>query len=414
MKVACWPTPGVNCATPKKVTPMETRFNPNRLFLASCIALVVTAMTFAIRARLELVFELDFELTSQDIGFVFGPAFWGFTLAMMFGGPLVDILGMKRIVWIAFLTHAVGIVLMIAATGFWTLFLAILFTGLGNGLVEAACNPLVATLYPTEKTKMLNRFHVWFPGGIVIGSLVAYLVIDVLVLPWEVLVATLGIPLLAYGYLFLGQELPETERVTMGVSTGGMWKALARPLFIFMAIGMLLTAATELGTNQRIDSLLQETGVSAILVLAFINGIMMVGRAFAGPVVHRLSTTGMLLFSAVFSMVGLVAMSYASGALVFVAAAIFAVGICYFWPTMLGFVSEKIPESGALGLSVMGGLGMLSVSIVLPIMGGFLDGATSGAETLRYMAVLPAILVIGFAFLHFRFSRPGAPAAPGV
>jgi fucose permease len=158
-----------------------------------------------------------------------------------------------------------------------------------------------------------------------------------------------------------------------------------------------------LGTNQRIDSLLQETGVSAILVLAFINGIMALGRAFAGPVVHRLSTTGMLLFSAVFSFLGLIAMSYASGALVFVAAAVFAVGICYFWPTMLGFVSENIPESGALGLSVMGGLGMLSVSIVLPIMGGFLDGASTGAETLRYMAVLPAILVVGFAFLHLKF-----------
>ncbi|NNE70812.1 MAG: MFS transporter, partial [Rhodothermales bacterium] len=319
---------------------MSDRPNANRLFLASCIALIVTAMTFAIRARLELVFEFDFELTSQDIGFVFGPAFWGFTVAMVVGGPLVDILGMKRILRLAFLMHAVGIVGMIVATGFWTLFAAILFTGLGNGLVEAACNPLVATLYPEEKTKMLNRFHVWFPGGIVIGSLVAYLLIDVMVVPWEILVASLLIPLVIYGYLFMGQDMPETERVTMGVSTAGMWKAIGTPLFLFMGFCMLLTASTELGTNQRIDSLLQQTGVPAILVLAFINGIMALGRAFAGPVVHRLSTTGMLLFSAVFSFIGLIAMSYASGALTFVAAAVFAVGICYFWPTMLGFVSE--------------------------------------------------------------------------
>ena len=389
-------------------TPMSTQPNANRLFLASCIALVVTAMTFAIRARLELVFEYDFQLTSQDIGFVFGPAFWGFTVAMVVGGPLVDILGMRRIVGLAFLTHAIGIVGMIFATGFWTLFAAILFTGLGNGLVEAACNPLVATLYPEEKTKMLNRFHVWFPGGIVIGALVAYLLIDVMAVSWEILVASLGIPLLVYGYLFMGQEMPQTERVTMGVSHAGMWKAIAMPLFLFMGFCMLLTAATELGTNQRIDSLLQETGVPAILVLAFINGIMALGRAFAGPVVHRLSTTGMLLFSAVFSFIGLFAMSYASGALTFVAAAVFAVGICYFWPTMLGFVSERIPESGALGLGVMGGLGMLSVSIVLPIMGGFLDAANSGAATLRYMAVLPGILIVAFAALHWRFR--GQPA----
>lgn len=380
---------------------MNDRSNPSRLFLASCIALIVTAMTFAIRAKLELEFAGAFSLTLEDIGLVFGPAFWGFTLAMIIGGPLVDILGMKRIVWIAFTTHALGIVLMIAATGFWSLFAAVLFTGLGNGMVEAACNPLVATLYPDNKTTMLNRFHVWFPGGIVIGSLVAYLVIDILGLPWEVLVGTLALPLVVYGYLFLGQDLPQTERVTMGVSTSGMWKAVATPLFLFMAFCMLLTASTELGTGQRISSLLGDTGVSAILVLAFINGIMALGRAFAGPVVHRLSTSGMLLFSAVFSFLGLIALSYATGAMTFAAAAVFAVGICYFWPTMLGFVSENVPESGALGLSVMGGLGMFSVSIVLPIMGGFLDHATTGADALRYMSVLPAVLIVAFAALHF-------------
>ena len=387
---------------------MNDRYNPSRLFLASCIALIVTAMTFAIRAKLELEFAGSFGLTLEDIGLVFGPAFWGFTLAMIIGGPLVDILGMKRIVWIAFTTHALGIVLMIAATGFWSLFAAVLFTGLGNGMVEAACNPLVATLYPDNKTTMLNRFHVWFPGGIVIGSLVAYLVMDILGLPWEVLVATLALPLVVYGYLFLGQELPQTERVTMGISTSGMWKAVAAPLFLFMAFCMLLTASTELGTGQRISSLLGDTGVSAILVLAFINGIMALGRAFAGPVVHRLSTSGMLLFSAVFSFLGLIALSYASGAMTFAAAAVFAVGICYFWPTMLGFVSERVPESGALGLSIMGGLGMFSVSIVLPIMGGFLDHATTGADALRYMAVLPAVLIVAFAGLYFTHRKAAA------
>ncbi len=380
---------------------MHDHSNASRLFLASCIALIVTAMTFAIRAKLELEFAGEFGLSLEQIGIVFGPAFWGFTVAMIIGGPLVDILGMKRIVWIAFATHALGIVLMIAATGFWSLFAAVLLTGLGNGMVEAACNPLVATLYPDNKTTMLNRFHVWFPGGIVIGSLVAYLVMDIMGLQWEVLVATLALPLVVYGYLFLGQELPQTERVTMGVSTAGMWKAVASPLFLFMGFCMLLTASTELGTGQRISSLLADTGVSAILVLAFINGIMALGRAFAGPVVHRLSTSGMLLFSAVFSTLGLVALSYASGWMTFAAAAVFAVGICYFWPTMLGFVSENIPESGALGLSIMGGLGMFSVSIVLPVMGDFLDHASTGADTLRYMAVLPAVLIVAFAARHF-------------
>ena len=379
---------------------MGDQINKNRLFYASCIALIVTAMTFAIRARLENVFGSDFGLTSEELGFAFGPAFWGFTLAMVIGGPLVDIFGMKRIMWLAFFGHVAGILVTLFATDFITLFVGTLLVGLGNGMVEAACNPLVATMYPNEKTKMLNRFHVWFPGGIVIGSVVAILIMDVLNLSWQVLVGVLFIPLIVYGYLFFGQKMPKTERVAMGVSTAGMWKAVVKPLFLLMAFCMLLTAATELATTQRISSLLVETGVSAILVLAFINGIMALGRAFAGPVVHRLSNSGVLLFSAIFSGLGLLWLSYAQGATTFAAAAVFAIGVCYFWPTMLGFVAEYVPESGALGLSIMGGLGMLSVSAVLPIMGVVLDRDMTGGETLRLMVYLPVLLTFIFLGIY--------------
>jgi fucose permease len=205
--------------------------------------------------------------------------------------------------------------------------------------------------------------------------------------------------------LLFGQEFPKTERVQMGFSTKNMWKAIVSPLFLFMAFCMILTASTELGTNQRISSLLQETGVSGILVLAFINGIMAIGRGMAGPVVKKINTTGMLLFSAIFAFIGLIWLSYSSGASTFVAAFVFAIGVCYFWPTMLGFVSEKIPESGALGLSVMGGIGNFSISIALPVIGIFMDTTATGSETLRYMAVMPAILIVAFSLLHIRFKR---------
>ena len=242
-----------------------------------------------------------------------------------------------------------------------------------------------------------------------IGSLAAYFLIDILGLPWQTMLIVLFLPLIIYGILFFKTTLPKTERVVMGVSYSGMWKSLLKPLFLFMALCMLLTAATELGTNQRIESLLTDTGVSAILVLAFINGIMAIGRLFAGPVVHRLNTTGMLLFSAVFSFLGLIWLSSASGYTTFAAAGVFAIGICYFWPTMLSFVSENIPESGALGLSVMGGLGMFSVSLVLPIMGTFLDADMSGRETLRIMSYLPAVLILAFGLL-FLFKKRCKPA----
>ncbi len=374
--------------------------NKNRLFLLSCLGLITTSVSFAVRAQLETVFISEFELSSQDLGSAFAPVFLGLTITMIIGGALVDQLGMKRMVWLGFIFHTIGIILTMIAFDFWSLFFGSLSIGIGNGMIEAACNPLIATLYSENKTKMLNRFHIWFPGGIVIGSILGYLIIEQAGLPWQILVATMFIPTILYGILLIGQEFPKTERVQLGVSTANMWKATISPLFLFMAFCMILTASTEIGTNQRISSLLQESGVSAILVLAFINGIMAIGRGFAGPVVKKLDTTGMLLFSAIFACIGLIWLSYASGAMTFVAAFVFAIGVCYFWPTMLGFVAEKIPESGALGLSVMGGVGNFSISIALPIIGIFMDTESTGAETLRYMAVMPAILIFAFGFLN--------------
>jgi fucose permease len=410
---------------------MKETSNANRLFLASCIALVVTSMTFAIRANLIGVLGEEFGLSGKEMGIVFGTAFWGFTLAMMFGGPLVDVLGMKKIILLAFLGHVSGIILTIMATGFASLFISTLLVGIANGLVEAACNPLVATLYPNEKTKRLNMFHVWFPGGIVIGGLTAFLLTE-MNLSWQIQMASMLLPAFVYGFMFVKEKLPVTERVASGVSTADMFKECLKPLFLFMVVCMLLTASTELGTNQWIVELLGNVGVPAILILVFINGLMAVGRTFAGPVEKRLSTSGMLLFSAVFSAIGLVLLSFANGYAAFAAATIFAVGICYFWPTMLAFVSENLPKTGALGLSIMGGAGMLSVSFILPIMGDFYDSNTAlalptgytidmvknaiegtenfnifsaakltgGSITLRYVAILPTVLVAAFAFLY--------------
>ncbi|MCB0731384.1 MAG: MFS transporter [Ignavibacteriae bacterium] len=380
-------------------------YNSKKLFLMSCVALIVTAISFALRARLEPIFMSDYGLTATDIGFAFGPAFYGFTISMVLFGSFVDSWGMKKVLTMAFILHFIGITGTIFSSGMWSLFFSTAAIGVGNGAIEAACNPLVASIYPNNKAAMLNRFHVWFPGGIVIGSLVAYFMLDVLNLNWQLYVAMLYIPLVIYGLLFLKETFPQTERVTSGVTTGEMWKSLTKPIFIFMAFCMLLTAVTELATQQRISSLLADANAIPMLVLALTTGLMALGRAFAGPVVHKLSTSGMLLFSAIVSFIGLQMLSYSNGLMVYVAAAVFAVGVCFFWPTMLGFVAEEIPESGALGLSVIGGLGMFSVSIVLPIMGVFMDTGTQGSETLRYMSYFPAILIVLFGFLYSKYGK---------
>ena len=376
-----------------------------KLFLMSRIALVVTAISFALRASLEPIFMNDYGLSATDIGFAFGPAFYGFTIAMIIFGPIVDMWGMKNVLYIAFITQLIGITGTIFSTDMWSLFFSTLAIGIGNGSIEAACNPLVASIYPENKTTMLNKFHVWFPGGIVIGSLLSYLLLDVLNLDWRLFVATLYLPLIIYGLMIYNEKFPQTERVTSGVSNSDMWKAVAKPIFLFMGFCMLLTASTELATGQRIASLLKGANAVPMLVLGLTAGLMAVGRSFAGPIVHRYSASGMLLFSAIFSFIGLIMLSYSNGFMVYIAAIVFAIGVCFFWPTMLGFVAEEIPESGALGLSIIGGLGMFSVSIVLPLMGVFMDTGSQGSETLRYMSVLPAVLIVLFSFLYSKYGK---------
>lgn len=430
---------------------MEQKFNASRLFLGSCLALLVTSLTFAIRAKIEHVFASDYGLSGEEIGWAFGPAFWGFTVAMYVGGLIIDTVKTKNIIWMAFFMHLIGIILLLMAKDKTMLFISNVFIGFGNGSVEAACNPLVTTIYSTNKTKMLNRFHVWFPGGIVIGGILAWLLMDTLnIISWQGLTSLLFIPLALYGYMFFGQTIPETERVSTGVSYKDMLKNVGAPitiilvvafmifaaswplaidfnswltyaifavivvaviaeakglnktglLFPFILFCMFLTASTELGTNQWINALLTGNGVNPMIILVVVTGIMAVGRFFAGPLIHRLNPAGVLLGSSIISVAGLYLLSIAQGAgFTLFAAIIFAVGVCYFWPTMLGFVSEYIPKSGALGLSIMGGAGMVATSMVLPIMGKSID--TAGPQmTIRYMSMLPAILVVCFLFLN--------------
>lgn len=392
--------------------------NQKQLFLASRVALIFTAMTFAFRASLEGVWSTDFNLTKEQLGWIFAPAFYGFTLAMIFGGPLCDVIGMKKLLILAFIGHIAGVIIYLTAKDATMLFIGTLCIGIGNGMVEAACNPLVVTLFPDNKTTMLNRFHVWFPGGITLGGLISYLFLDKLHLDWHILIATLFIPAIIYGYLFFKLDFPQTERVTKGVSTGKMFASCLNPLFIVMLLCMFLTAATELGTNTWIVALLQGAGVSGILVLVFINGLMALGRSFAGPVVHRLNPNGMLIFSALLSGIGLMLLSVATGYAAFGAAFIFAAGICFFWPTMLGFVSEYLPNTGALGLSLMGGAGMFSTSLIIPMMGKWYDNfksaavasgaadadAVAGSSTFVKVAIMPAIL-LGVFILIYIFRR---------
>lgn len=343
-----------------------------QLFRASCLALLVTSLSFGIRAGVLNDLGTRFQLSNAALSQITAAAFWGFPLAVIAGGFFVDTIGMKRMILLAFFFHVSGIVLTVFASGYWTLFLSTLLIGIANGSVEAACNPLVTALYPEKRTAMLNYFHLWFPGGIVIGTLVVVW-FNAMGLGWQWQVGVMLLPAVLYGYLFIKRDFPETERVSSGIPVGRMYKAVFSPLFLFMVVCMFGTAITELFTSQWIDVLLKNVIDNAILILTLTTGIMAIGRAFAAPVMKVMRPERVLFASILVTSLGLYLLATVDGGTVLLAAVIFGLGVCYIWPTMLGFVAEYVPASGALGMNLMAGAGMFAVTLYTLFMGGYYD-----------------------------------------
>lgn len=384
--------------------------NKQRLFTASCIALIATAMSFAIRGDIMGDFESIFQLNKTDVGWIAGAAFWGFGLSIFIGGPLCDVLGMGTIMRLAAAGHIGGTLLTIVAPNFEVLFLATVIIGIANGLVEAAVNPLIATIYDTEKTARLTALHAWFPGGIVIGGVLAYLFTQI-GLGWQAKMLLMLVPSVIYTFLFIGQRFPPTERVAAGVSFGDMFREALRPLFLIIWVAMMLTAATELGPGQWYANVFNEVMSSAtqagILVLVWVNGIMYLMRQFAGGISHRVSPVGLIGVTAIPAAAGLYLFSLAqSPVAAFAAAGLLAIGTAFWWPTMLGITSERFPRAGALGLAIIGGTGSFATAIAGPVM-GHLNDIYGPREMLAIWAVLPVALIAIFGLIYLRDKSVG-------
>lgn len=407
---------------------MNENINKSALFNASCFALITTAFTFAIRAGILPQLGDQFGLSAEQLGFINSMWFLGFPISMILGGLFYHTIGPKIIMQIAFIAHTLGIVLTIYAGGYTGLLISTLFIGFGNGCTEAACNPMIADMYSgITLNKMLNRFHMWFPGGIVIGSLISKFMTD-FGMGWQMQMWVLMIPTLIYAFLFFGKAFPKptVEGVT---SISSNLKALFSPVFIFLFFCMALTAISEFGPQQWVNVVMSASGASGMLILALTTGIMAVGRFFAGPVVKTLGQTGVLLGGAVFATLGIYMFSTVTGSMSYLAAVIFAIGVCYFWPVMVGAVAQRVPLSGALGMSIIGGVGMFSTAIFQPIIGRWIDDSradqtalglagdalelAAGQATLLKMVMFPAILIILFTifFIWQKNSKVSASAA---
>lgn len=393
---------------------MNNNNDNSKIFNLCCIALTVTSMTFAIRAGILGQLGSDFGLSDTQLGWVNAMAFLGFPLATMIGGAIYNAIGAKNLIALAFISHLLGLALTITSGGFWGLLISTFLIGFANGAVEAGCNPLIAETYPEKKTTMLNRFHVWFPGGIVIGALASNFMSGA-GLNWQWQVALIIIPTMIYGAMIVTTQFPKFDRSTH--STADNIKHLFSPLYLGLVLCMTLTATAELGTQQWIERILGASGASPMLILALITGLMAVGRFFAGPLVKQFNPTGILLGSAILTTAGIFMMSQVQGQMIYLAAILFAIGVTYFWPTMLGCVAEYTPKTGALGMSLIGGAGMFAVSIWNPIIGSWIDDAKNqaasqnlesvaadlfaGQTVLSNLMMFPLVLIAAFTLLYF-------------
>jgi MFS family permease len=401
--------------------------NNMRLFYGSCLALITTAFSFSIRAGVLKQLGIEFELSATQLGVINSMWFLGFPISMVIGGIFYNNIGPKLIMQFALVAHTLGILLTIYSGGYIGLLISTLFIGLGNGCTEAACNPLIATSYTGKRMNtLMNRFHMWFPGGIVVGSVISYLMTKYTpALGWEGQMWVIMLPTIAYAITFWGQTFPKPTGEIANI--GENLKAMVSPMFIFICVCMTLTAISEFGPGQWASLVLEKSGAEPMLIVALTAGVMALGRYFGGDFVHRFDQTGVLLGSAIIATIGITLLSILTGPAAYVAAIIFGMGICYFWPNMIGFTAQKLPLTGALGMSVVGAFGMFSSSVWNPIIGMWIDSArvvaessgaadvelAAGQATLARMITFPSILIVLFTILWFwvRRSKPATVAA---
>ena len=412
----------------------HSQYNKPKLFLLSVIALATAGMAFGIRGDINGNLQAHFfdpvdpANSARLIGEVVGILFLGFAFAIAIGSPLLDFLGMARLLGLSALCFIGGTLTVLFADQlkgslpvYWVLWGGMLATGIGQGLVETVINPLAATLYPENKTHKLNVLHAWWPGGIIIGGLMSY-GMGKLGWGWQTKLAVVLVPAVVYGAMILGTKFPPTERVAAGIPAGQMFRELGRPLFLILWLSMFLTAASELAPGQWVDIALTRTvGMKGIILLIYVSGLMFVMRHFAGTFAHKLSPVGLLWVSCFLASAGLLLLSVAHSPLTgLLAATVWGTGVCYMWPTMLASASERFPRGCALLIGLMGTAGTLSIKFVLPWMGSIFDRTkiqvaggedafkaltgdnlnavlgTAAQQSFRMVAILPALLLVVF------------------
>jgi MFS family permease len=406
-----------------------------KLFWACFIAMTATSFAFMLRIMVLGDLAKTFGLSETQQGEILGVGIWPFGVSIILFSLVIDRIGYGKAILFAFVAHAAFAVITIFATGYWSLYVGSLLGGLAAGAIEAAINPVVATMFKENKTKWLNILHAGWPGGAAAAGLLAMsLGADA---SWQLKIGLIFIPVILYGGLMATCRFPVSERVAAGVSHkemlqqagwlgalvasalvcmevgrvlalsnltiylmigalvvafGAYTRAAGNLLFFILILTMMPLAITELGVDSWISALMSPEmtalGLPAEMVLVYTMLIMMVLRFCAGPIIHRLQPLGLLAISAALAVAGLNLMSTAAGLGILAAATLYGIGKTFFWPTMLGVVSEQCPKGGALTLNMIAGIGMLAAGVIgNPLLGNIQDKQVDA----QLLAQVPAL-----------------------
>jgi MFS family permease len=412
------------------------------LFWGCFIALITTAFGFILRVFLMDGWKVEFNFTETEKGALFGVGLWPFAISIIIFSLIIDKIGYKTAMFFGFACHIISLIMTVTAHSYEALYWANFVVALGNGTVEAYINPVIATQFKHNKARWLNILHAGWPGGLAIGGLMA------LALPadmaWQSKMYLLAIPAVIYVIILAFQEFPINERVAAGSSYADMlgevgaagafiivWlmtvefarsgfhsespmmvgtivaavaaiamfaitKSFGRPLFVLLLLVMVPLATTELGVDSWVSDLMAPVlKGNGLYVLIYTSVLMMILRFCSGPILHKLSPLGVLATCSLLAALGLVALSHVEGAaMAFAAATVYAVGKTFFWPTMLGVVSEQCPKGGALTLNATGGVGMLGVGVIgAMLLGNMVDTTLDSTVKSKNAAVHEKIMV---------------------
>lgn len=349
--------------------------NRKRLLTAGFLTLIAAGIGFAVRGGLLDVWSEKYGFTMTELGQITGGGLLGFGLVILFAGLLVDVIGYKKLLIIALACHIISAIMLFSATPVFNsagkdavysilLWSAFIFA-VGNGICEAVINPLTATLYPEQKTHYLNILHAGWPAGLVIGGLIVFLKADI---GWEILLATYLIPVAMYGFISFKETFPKTDAQEGTISYGGMFSRLIGPFFVILLLAHACVGYVELGTDSWINKITSGIMNSAVLgttLFIYTSVLMTALRFFAGPIVHKISSLGLLFISAIVGALGLYLISIGDSVpFLFFAATIYGLGKTFLWPTMLGVVGERFPQSATVAMALMGFVGMTSAGLL--------------------------------------------------